>query len=166
MSLSSSLRPAALAAAFALLPLAAQAQPAEPLVSTLNALIVTQNALGQEVLAPAQDAAPGAVVEYQINYTNISPASISGVVITGPIPDSMSYVADSAHAPGGDRLEVSVDNGESWEREPVRRLRQDAQGRTVEVIVPASEYTHVRWVDAAPIQPNQSIQYKYRAQVN
>ncbi len=165
MSLPVLLRPAAFAAALAFAP-SAFAQPAEPLVSSLTAMVVSRDALGQEILAPVAEAAPGDVVEYQINYTNVSPASISGVVITGPIPDSMSYVADSALAPGGDRLEVSIDNGESWEREPVRRLRQDAQGRTVEVIVPANEYTHVRWVDAAPIHPSQSIQYKYRARVN
>lgn len=157
---------AALAAVLALSPLAASAQPAEPLLSSLSALVVGKDAAGAETLAPAQEAAPGDVVEYRLSYTNVSPASISGVVVTGPIPDSMSYVADSAFAPGGARMEVSVDNGESWEREPVRRLRQNAQGQTVEVIVPASEYTHVRWVGSAPLQPSQSIQYTYRAQVN
>ena len=165
MSLPVLLRPAALGAAL-IFASPAFAQPAEPLLSSLTAMIVSKDSLGQETLAPAAAAAPGDVVEYQINYTNISPASISGVVITGPIPDSMSYVANSAFAPGGDRLEVSIDNGESWEREPVRRLRQNAQGQTVEVVVPPAEDTHVRWVDAAPIHPSHSIQYKYRAQVN
>ena len=164
--LSVSVRLAAFAAAVGFVAPAALAQQAEPLVSTLAALVVSQDANGQEVLTQAAEAAPGDVVEYRINYTNISPASISGVVVTGPIPESMSYVPYSAVAPGGDRLEVSIDDGANWEREPVRRLRQNEQGQTVEVIVPPSEYTHLRWVDAGPLQPSQSLQYVYRAKVD
>lgn len=145
---------------------AALAQQAEPLVSSMSALVVGADPAGREVLSEAQEAAPGDVVEYRISYTNVSANPISGLVVTGPIPASMSYVAQSAASPSGERMEVSVDDGLTWEREPVRRLRQNAEGQTVEVIIPPSDYTHVRWVGAGPISPSQSVQYVYRAQVD
>lgn len=146
--------------------LAQQAQPPSPIVTSLSALIVGVNAAGQETLTPSVEAAPGDVIEYRLVATNVSTNSLQGVVVSSPIPASLRYVADSASAPTGQNIEVSIDSGETWEREPVRRLRQNAEGQMVQVIVPASEYTNLRWVGAPALQPNQAFHHSYRAQMD
>lgn len=156
---------AALAAALAFSVAQAEVNTNGPLVSNLAAMLVTTDtSTGQEVLQLTEEVVPGDLIEYQITYTNVSQSPIGGVTVTGPMPPNTEYVAGSAAAVSG-HLEVSIDSGNSWEQEPVIRMEKNEVGQLVQVIIEPTEYTHVRWIGADPISPQNSVKYKYRVEV-
>ncbi len=136
-----------------------------PLVSTMQAYLVTQDADGNEVLKPAEKARPKDVIEYRLSYSNVSAEPISGLAITGPVPESTVYIADTAATMERSNFKVSIDDGETWEDEPVLRTRKNDRGEMQQVVVSPSEYTHIRWYAATPLLANAEQQYRYRVQI-
>ena len=137
----------------------------EPLSSELAAFVVLETEDGSEKMEPAESVVPGDLIEYRINYQNNGEEAISGLVVTGPVPAGVEYVAESAATDESHNLEVSTDNGETWAIEPVVRTVTDESGEAREEIVPPSEYTHVRWVAVDPMDPEESQEYRYRVRV-
>lgn len=152
-------------AMLAVAPTNVSALAGDSLKSEIKALVVTKDANGVEVATPAEEAAPGDVVEYQITYTNVGEEALSGLIVNGPMPQSTIYVGGSARVGSGDKLEVSIDGGDTWETEPVKRMQKDASGKIVEVVIPATEYTNVRWISNDPIKPSASTMYSYRVTI-
>lgn len=152
-----------IAALVAALPFAVFAE--SPLVSTMQAYLVTQDADGNEVLQPAEKARPKDVIEYRLSYSNASAAPISGLAVTGPVPESTIYIADTAATMARTNFKVSIDGGDTWDDEPVLRLRKNELGEMQQVVVPANEYTHVRWYNAMPLLADAEMQYRYRVQI-
>ena len=136
-----------------------------PIVSSMEAFIVDQDAEGNEVLREADKALPNQVIEYRLNYANRSAQPINGLAVTGPIPESTVYIADTAATMARTNFKVSIDDGETWEDEPVLRLRKAQNGEMVQVVIPASEYTHVRWNAASPLLAEAEQQYRYRVKI-
>ena len=138
----------------------------DPLTSALEAYIVTETEDGSENIEPAESVIPGDVIEYRISYSNNGENSISGLVVTGPVPSGVEYVGESAASEEPHNLEVSTDNGETWQVEPVMRTVTDEEsGEAREEVVPPTEYTHVRWVSVNPMDPEETQQYRYRVRV-
>src|SRR3569832_1026938 len=85
---------------------------------------------------------PGYEVIYTITYANKSEDVATIVVITNPIPAHMNYENGSAQGTNS-QIEFSVD-GRTRHAQP-------------------EDYTHVRWILAAPLPPGQQGQLSYRA---
>lgn len=117
-----------------------------PVSGDIKAFIVTQDKDGTEKIRTAQEAAPGEVMEFQITFTNEGEESVTGIKVVDSIPENTLFISDSQGSDVSANFEVSIDGGQSYESEPVRRVETQADGTQVEVIIPADQYTHVRWV--------------------
>ena len=106
----------------------------------LTAQRVTK-AQGREVLAPADQAKPGELLEYRALYKNSGTSEARGLAATLPIPRGTQYVQGSA-APL--KVEASLD-GQTFAPVPLMRKERLANGKTVMREVPVSEYRALRW---------------------
>ncbi|MCB1619132.1 MAG: DUF11 domain-containing protein [Thiothrix sp.] len=138
---------------------------AAPLQNTLQAYLVSADQQGREILQPTREVEPGQLIEYQLTYANTGNSALRDVVVTGPIPAATAYMPQSARTQAKAQLQVSIDNGRTFESEPVRRMITDKNGRKVEVIIPPSEYSHVRWIMKEPLQAGMTRQFAYRSMV-
>lgn len=143
---------------------AKNASPA-PLTNTMEAFLVQQNQQGKEVLVRTNTAAPGDMLEYHLTYSNVSQQDLSGLVVTGPVPANTQYVGKSASRGQGANFVVSIDGGQTFEGEPVKRVVTDAQGRKKTVVIGPEKYTHVRWNLASALKSGMQNTYFYRVAV-
>lgn len=142
----------------------ANTKPADqPLQSSMKAYVITADKTGKDVATPAAEVAPGQVVEYRLTYKNISEKPLSGISVTGPIPNSTTYMAKTAAAAAQADFVVSIDGGKNYEAEPVKRVVTDEKGKKVEKIIPPSEYSHVRWNLKQPLKAGESQIFSYRS---
>lgn len=128
--------------------------------------IVTVNSEGEEVFTKAEQAAPGDVIEYRLIYSNNTTVGIDDYFITGPIPNDTQYVPASAKSSANHELKVSIDDGATWDSEPVRRTQTNAEGVEVEVVIPESKYKKLRWYTSGRLQPNEKHNFSYRIRVD
>ncbi|WP_422447751.1 MULTISPECIES: hypothetical protein [unclassified Endozoicomonas] len=140
------------------------AQAAEKVRSQMLAYVVTSEN-GKETLKKAATAEPGNVLEYQLAYTNTSAEAMSGLNVAVPVPANTRYLDKTAITVVPSRFEVSIDGGKTWEGEPVKRLRKDNNGQLKEVVIPATEYTNLRWLVQRPLKGGEVQQFTYRIQV-
>lgn len=141
-----------------------QNQPS-PLQNSMAAYIVSLDNAGKEVLQAAYEVEPGQTVEYALTYANVGDSALKDIVVTGPIPDATDYIGQSAFTYAQAELQVSIDNGKTFEYEPVTRIITDASGRQIKQVIPASEYTHVRWHMQQPLNAGETQQFAYRSVV-
>lgn len=137
----------------------------DPLQIDMSAYAITLDANGREVATKTVDVDPSQTVEFRASYKNITASPLSGVVVTGPIPASTQYQPNTAKSPVAADFEVSIDAGKTFEGEPVTRMVKNEAGKLVEVTIPASKYTHVRWVPKSQIPGNAEQVYSYRVKV-
>lgn len=121
------------------------------------------NDAGEEVvqLVTADKVVPGDVVIYTVTYTNVADEAVDNVVITNPINDSLSYVADSAFAPGAD-VSFSADGGKSFSA--LTDLTVDRNGAPVAAGI--DDLTHIRWILREPLDPGAQGFARFRARLN
>jgi uncharacterized repeat protein (TIGR01451 family) len=131
----------------------------------MQAWLVTTQADGPESFAPANSVEPGQVIEYRTVYTNAGASTISGLTVVGWVPAGTVYIGGSATTPVGHVFEASVDGGSSWHREPLLRQVTLPDGSRKEENIPPSEYTHVRWLSADPLDADGSQEFRYRVSV-
>lgn len=94
-----------------------------------------------------------------VRFTNTSDSAVDAVRITTPIPADVKYVPASASGPGSEVL-FSVDNGRTFGRPEELTLAASGGGTRV---ADAADYTHVRWVLRAPLDPGASGVARFRA---
>ncbi|KJF94592.1 hypothetical protein [Photobacterium leiognathi] len=135
-----------------------------PLTSKMNAFLVKVDKNGREILKPADKVSPKDKVEYQLIYKNHSDKSLSGLVITGPIPENTQYVGNTGKTIIKSKFLVSIDGGNTFESEPVKR-EVIKDGKKVEVIIPPEKYTNVRWIPEDSIKASEQQIYSYRIEV-
>lgn len=118
----------------------------------------------EERFSDATSAFPGQVVEYRIFATNVSDATLQpGILkVTGPVPDGMTYVEDSA-TPSSDRVltEFSADGGVTYSEPPV--LVGTGDDRSV---APPDSYTGIRWTLLVPMDVGDEEPFYYRVTVD
>jgi len=95
----------------------------------------------QTRLVPADAVVPGDVVIYTTTVENVSDEGADNVVVTNPVPEHLSYIADSAFAPGM-VIEFSVDGGVSYA--PAEDLTVEEDGVTRAAT--SDDFTHIRFV--------------------
>src|SRR5262249_48844761 len=124
----------------------------------LTAKRVTK-AQGKEVLAPADQAQPGELLEYRALYRNDGAREARGLVATLPIPRGTQYVPGSALPR---RVEASLD-GRTFAPAPLKRMERAADGRTLEREVPPSEYRALRWpLGVLPARQSRAVSARVR----
>lgn len=120
------------------------------------------NEQGQKAkrLAPAAKVVPGDEVVWTITAKNICDKPATNIVIANPVPEQMSFIANSAVGVGAD-ITYSLDGKEF--KTPASLFVNDASG----VPRPArpDEFRAVRWTYGAAFQPGATAFVRYRALV-
>jgi uncharacterized repeat protein (TIGR01451 family) len=124
----------------------------------LTAARVTKSQ-GSEVLAPAEQARPGELLEYRAVYRNDGAREARGLMATLPIPRGTTYVPGSAQPR---RVEASLD-GRAFAPVPLKRAVKTPDGRTVVQEVPVAEYRALRWpLGALPSRERRTVVARVR----
>lgn len=137
-----------------------------PLNTDMKAFVVTVDAKGKEVLQAAKRAEPGQVIQYRITSKNSGEQALKGLKAVGPIPANTRYVGQSAYTNIKSNLQVSIDGGKIFEKEPVKRQKTMPNGSVETVIIPTSQYTHVRWTANDALASGSQHVYNYRVKVD
>jgi uncharacterized repeat protein (TIGR01451 family) len=155
-SIRSSLALACVLAAFAAVPTTARAAGDVTVELTANRVTKSQ---GRDVLAPAEAARPGDVIQYKALYKNGGKTEARGFAATLPIPRGTHYVQGTASPK---RVEASLD-GRTFAPIPLTRKVRLPDGRTVTRDVPASEYVALRWsLGVLPAQAAREVTARVR----
>ena len=150
----------ALSLALAALAAAPAARAEGDVAVELTASRVTRSQ-GRDVLAPAEQARPGDLIQYRALYRNKGAAEARGLKATLPIPRGTHYIAGSATPR---RVEASLD-GHAFALVPLTRQVRLPDGRTVTREVPASEYVALRWsLGALPAKQERAVTARVRIQ--
>jgi uncharacterized repeat protein (TIGR01451 family) len=159
------------AALFFLLVSLAWAQAPQPLNVSLEAYIVTtitkDDGATEEQFSPAAIAHPGQIVEYRVVVVNSSDETLPGnnAYITGPIPASTDYLANTAtFASAMATLEFSADGGQSFVEKPMVMKKND-KGEEVLVEAAPAEFTAARWKLLQALAPQETLTFHYRVTV-
>lgn len=141
--------------------LAQNAAPAGITQKTLGEL-ETRNEQGGIVrytLTPADHVVSGDRVVYTVEIHNGTAHPIESAVAISPIPERMSYLADSAAGPGCD-IDFSVDGGVSFGKPQALTIKLPA-GQTRPAT--AADYTHIRWKMKFALQGGSTAYARFRA---
>jgi len=125
---------------------------AEELAVTLDALKVTRDHLGAEVLVVADSAEPGAIIEYRAVCKNITTSVLNNVFTEIPVPEGLVWLASSAQPVA---TEARLANGQLV---PFPALDADGQP------LPAAQIRGLRW-KLESIAAGESIVVLLRASV-
>ena len=118
---------------------------------------------GREVskLAPADRVVSGDWVIYTLEVRNTAATTIRAPTVTYPVPEHMSYVAESAVGPATE-ISYSVDGGRSFDAAENLKI-QDADGQLRRAA--AADYTHIRWHLKNSLKSNSVAFVRFRARV-
>ena len=120
------------------------------------------NAKGEKStqLVAAAKVVPGVEVIYTTTANNICKAPAEKVAIDNPVPEHMTYVANSAVGPGTD-ITYSLD-GKTFGTAEQLTVKADGAQRQAR----ADEYRHIRWVFKNSLQPGAQAFARFRAVLN
>jgi len=138
---------------------------AEDVAVELTAYAVTVSAEGEEELSPTTEVDPGAIIEYEIDYRNMTQDPLDNFTVLGDVPDQTTYLSVTAVKGFNSELEVHVP-GIGWSLEPVIRYVRDETGTLVPTEVPPEEYDALRWRMPNALAPGEEISVSYRIRVN
>lgn len=117
---------------------------------------------GQKVkrLVPAGKVVPGDEIVWTITATNVCKEATDNVVIANPVPEHMTYVANSAMGTGTD-IAYSLDGKEFKSAAELQARAADGTSRAAR----ADEYRAVRWAYKTTFAPGATAFVRYRALV-
>ena len=123
---------------------------------------VVVNAKGEKTtnLVPLSKVVPGGEVIWTVTANNICKVPSDKVSVNLPVPEHMTYVANSAFGPGAD-VEFSVD-GKTFAAADALTVVENGATRKAR----ADEYRHVRWTLKNPMAPGAQAFGRFRAVVN
>jgi uncharacterized repeat protein (TIGR01451 family) len=96
---------------------------------------------GKEVLSPANQAAPGEILQYTATYKNVDKAPATKVDATLKIPAGTEYIPGTATPAGA----WASTDGTTFSPIPLKHMVKNSQGKMVEQEVAFSEYRALRW---------------------
>lgn len=111
-------------------------------------------------LVPADRVVPGTEVVWTVTANNICKKPSDNVVINNPVPQHMSYVANSAAGPGSD-ISYSLD-GKSFAKSDALTVAENGAARKAR----ADEYKVIRWTFKDALAPGASATAQFRAVLN
>lgn len=112
-------------------------------------------------LMPPTKVVPGNQVVYTITARNVCKKPVDKLVVNNPVPEHLSYVADSANGAGTD-ITYSVD-GKSFSKAETLMV-QDAEGHAH--AARDEDIRSIRWMFNGSLAPGQSAAVRFRAAVN
>jgi len=117
---------------------------------------------GQKVkrLVPVGKAVPGDQIVWTVTATNLCKTPTDNVVVANPVPEHMTYVANSAMGTGTD-IAYSLDGKEF---KSAAELQVRAADGTTRAARP-DEYRVIRWTYKAAFAPGATAFVRYRAVV-
>jgi hypothetical protein len=114
---------------------------------------------GNARLEPAERVVPGNEVVYTVEIRNTTSLPRPPPTVDYPVPEHMSYVADSAVGAGAE-VTFSTDGGATFARPDALFVAgKDGQKRPAA----ASDYTHIRWQLKHILKPNAVAFARFRA---
>lgn len=134
--------------------------------SRLKGYLVVVDAEGNESFTPAETAEPGVVIEYRLQFENKGDRAAKDLAVIGPVPANTRYIANTANTAVRHDFTVSIDNGDTWEPEPVVRERKLPDGTIEQYVIPAEQYTHLRWQTRQRLGVDETHEYRYRVIVD
>ena len=132
----------------------------------IQAYVVNKANSSEEIISAASEAEPGDVIEYRLVFTNSGESDVFGLNVVNPIPENTSFVADSASTQIPSTFQVSIDGGSTFESTPVTRIETQADGTQKKVVIPPSQYTHVRWTADKALPAEGEHVYAYRVLID
>jgi len=143
-------------------PAFAQAQGCIVLKSVAEVEQEVVNAKGEKStrLVPLTKAVPGVEVIWTITANNTCKQPSENVAINDPVPEHMSYVANSAVGPGAD-ITFSVD-GKTFAAAGELTVQENGEARKAR----ADEIRHIRWVFKNSLAPGAQAFGRFRAVLN
>ena len=132
-------------------------------VSVRLEIFVVSEVDGEETFQASDTARPGQVVEYRLFARNESETTLPAgtVVITGPVPDGTTFIANSA-TPTNERIltEFSVNSTDFGE--PPLIVESGDERRAAE----PADYRAARWTLLEPLEPGSEEPFIYRVTVD
>jgi len=122
--------------------------------------VVNANGEKTRQLVAASKIVPGMEVVWTVTANNICKVPSEKVTINNPVPEHMSYVANSAFGAGSD-ITYSLD-GKTFAAPAELSVTENGARRQAR----ADEYRHIRWVFRSPLQPGASAVARFRAVLN
>jgi uncharacterized repeat protein (TIGR01451 family) len=124
-------------------------------------LRVVENGREISKLAPADRVVSGDWVIYTLEVRNAATTTVRAPTVTYPVPEHMSYVAESAVGPATE-VSFSVDGGRSFDVAENLKI-QDADGQRRPAA--SADYTHIRWQLKNSLKANSVAFVRFRARV-
>jgi uncharacterized repeat protein (TIGR01451 family) len=112
-------------------------------------------------LVPADRVVAGDWIIYTLEVRNTAAATVPAPTVTYPVPEHMSYVAESAVGPATE-ISYSVDGGRHFDVAENLKM-QDADGQLRPA--GAADYTHIRWQLKNSLKANSVAFVRFRARV-
>jgi uncharacterized repeat protein (TIGR01451 family) len=144
------------------------AQVASKPTLTLESYLViidTKDGKTTERFEKAINAKPNSTLEYRITAQNPTDKPISKLVVDLPIPKNTNYQEGTAtNAPSIATLQASADNKRTFGVLPLKR-KVIKDGKSIEEIIPANQYTNLRWLVNAPVASKASLTFKARVKI-
>lgn len=104
---------------------------------------------------------PGDTVIFTNYYKNLGAQPAESVVLVNPVPEHMTYVAETAEG-AGTRIEFSVDGGKSFAA-PENLMIKDENDK--EKVAEPGDYTHIRWTMLEAIGKDGAGNVSFKAKV-
>lgn len=125
--------------------------------------VKTQNADGTTTKkrVEADLVTPGETVIYALSYYNDDQESASGIVLTMPVPEVVVYEEGSAER-DQTRTTYSADGGKSYAARDDLMVT-DADGRARAAA--SEDITHIRWLRLTSLEPGQSGELSFAAEL-
>lgn len=107
---------------------------------------------------------PDDILRYTIDGANSGDVEAKGLSVTQPVPNSTSYVLESAQVEGSAEIVYSIDDGQTFVAEP--EVEVTLPDGTVELQpAPAEMYTHIQWNFGEDLASAQAVKAFYNVKV-
>ncbi|MCT7993242.1 hypothetical protein [Laspinema olomoucense] len=107
---------------------------------------------------------PGDILRYAIAAENQTAEDIPNFILTQPIPDPVVYIPDSSRIDTEAEITVSIDNGETFVKNPTVEVTLE-NGQVETQPAPPETYTHLRWTLTNPLPPTAVVTGQFEVRV-
>lgn len=108
-------------------------------------VVVEENGKQVRKLVQTDFITPNATLVYQIEYINAGDEPATGVVIDNPVPNTTTYIGDTAWGEGAE-IVFSVDGGKTYAKPTLLTVEITlADGSKQKRTATPDQYTHIRW---------------------
>lgn len=115
-------------------------------------------------LAEAKAVNPGEILDWKVTSVNRGKVGAENYRVVGQIPAGTVFVKNSANAEGAPNVSYSIDNGKTFDAEPLIDERQP-DGTIQQVPAPVAMYTQVRYQWSSQLAADSDLEANYQVRV-